>query len=96
MHCLDAGRRLAALNWGDTRFVGVPTENPQYGSWFMGKAGLSGKGPVSDDLDVLKKVFPFDLPPAGVLLEDGYEKAMLLQFEDSEPKATLERFGFAK
>ncbi len=62
----------------------------------MGKAGLSGKGPVSDDLDVLKKVFPFDLPPAGVLLEDGYEKAMLLQFEDSEPKATLERFGFAK
>ena len=94
LHCLDAGRKLAALNWGNTRFVGVPTENPQYGDWFMGKAGLTGKGPVSDDLAVLKKLFPFDLPPAGVALEDGYEKGMLLQFEDAEPKATLARLGF--
>ncbi len=95
MHCLDAGRKLATLNWGDTRFIGVPTENPQFGGWFMGKAGLTGKGPVSDDLDLLKKVFPFDLPPAGVALEDGYEKTMLLQFEDAEPKATLAKLGFA-
>jgi hypothetical protein len=96
LHCLEAGRRLAALDWGETRFVGVPTENPQFGNWFMGKAGLSGRGPVSNDLDQLKKIFPFDLPPAGVALEDGYEKTMLLQFEDSEPKATLEKIGFVK
>ena len=96
MHCLEAGRKLAALNWGDTRFVGVPTENPRFGGWFMGKAGLTGRGPVSDDLDVLKKLFPFDLPPAGVALEDGYEKTMLLQFEDAEPKATLTKLGFVK
>jgi uncharacterized membrane protein YphA (DoxX/SURF4 family) len=96
MHCLEAGRRLAALSWGDTRFIGVPTENPQFGGWFMGKAGLTGKGPVSDDLDVLKKLFPFGDPPAGVALEDGYEKAMLLQYEDAEPKATLVKLGFIK
>jgi uncharacterized membrane protein YphA (DoxX/SURF4 family) len=96
MHCLDAGRKLAALNWGDTRFIGVPTENPQFGGWFMGKAHLTGKGPVSDNVDLLKKVFPFDLPPAGVALEDGYEKAMLLQFEDAEPRATLAKLGFVK
>ena len=96
LHCLEAGRRLAALNWGDTRFIGVPTENPQFGSWFMGKAGLTGKGPVSTDLDRLKKIFPFDLPPAGVALEDGREKTMLLQFEDKEPAATLQRIGFAR
>ncbi len=96
LHCLDAGRKLAALNWGDTRFVGVPTENPQFGEWFLGKAGLTGKGPVVKDLDALKKLFPFDLPPAGVALEDGYEKAMLLQFEDKEPVATLSRIGFAR
>lgn len=95
LHCLDAGRKLAALNWGNTRFVGVPTENPQFGSWFMGKAGLTGRGPVSKDLDALKKIFPFDLPPAGVAIEDGYEKAMLLQFEDAEPGATLKKIGFA-
>jgi hypothetical protein len=51
---------------------------------------------VSKDLDLLKKVFPFDLPPAGVALEDGYEKAMLLQFEDAEPKQTLLKLGFVK
>jgi uncharacterized membrane protein YphA (DoxX/SURF4 family) len=94
LHCLEAGRKLAALKWGDTRFIGVATENPQFGGWFMGKAGLLGKGPVSTDLDKLKKVFPFDLPPAGVALENGREKKMVLQFEDKEPAATLAALGF--
>ncbi len=96
LHCRDAGQRLAALNWGDTRFVGVPTQNPQFGTWFMGKAGLTGKGPISNDLDLLRKTFPFDTPPAGVALENGYEKSMLLQFEGKEPASTLERLGFIK
>ncbi len=96
LHCLEAGRRLAALDWGDTRFVGVPTENPQFGDWFMGKAGLTGKGPVSKDLEPLQKLFPFDTPPAGVAIENGYEKAMLLQFEDQEPSATLRKIGFIR
>ena len=95
LHCLAAGRRLAALNWGDTRFVGVPWVNPQFGDWFMGKAGLTGKGVVSKDMDVLRKIFPFDTPPAGVAIEDGYEKTMLLQFEDKEPLNTLQKIGFA-
>ena len=96
LHCLEAGRRLAALNWGDTRFIGVPTENPQFGDWFMGKAGLTGKGPVSKDLALLQKTFPFDTPPAGVAIENGYEKAMLLQFEEQEPSATLKKIGFIR
>jgi uncharacterized membrane protein YphA (DoxX/SURF4 family) len=94
MHCLEAGRKLAAMNWGDTRFVGVATENPQFGGWFLGKAGLTGKGPLAKDLDVLRKLFPFDLPPAAVALENGYQKAMLLQFDDPEPAATLKKIGF--
>jgi uncharacterized membrane protein len=96
LHCLEAGRRLAALDWGDTKFVGVPTDNPQFGDWFMGKAGLTGRGTVSKDLDLLRKTFPFDTPPAGVALENGYEKTMLLQFEDAEPSATLKKFGFIR
>jgi hypothetical protein len=96
LHCLAAGRRLAALNWGDTRFIGVPTENPQFGDWFMGKAGLTGKGPVSRDLTALQKAFPFDTPPAGVAIENGYQKAMILQFEDQEPSATLKKIGFTR
>lgn len=94
MHCLDAGKKFAGYNWGDTRFIGVPTENPQFGGWFLGKAGLTGKGPLVKDLDVLKKLFPFDLPPAAVALENGYQKAMLLQFEGAEPTATLKKIGF--
>lgn len=95
LHCLEAGRKLAALNWGATRFIGVPTQNPQFAGWFMGKAGLLGKGPVSRDLALLRKAFPFDLPPAGVAIEDGYEKSMVLHFEDQEPRATLANLGFA-
>jgi hypothetical protein len=60
----------------------------------MGKAGLTGKGPVSKDLAILKKVFPFDTPPVGVAIENGFEKTMLLQFEDKEPSATLKQIGF--
>ncbi|HEX4278828.1 MAG TPA: MauE/DoxX family redox-associated membrane protein [Bryobacteraceae bacterium] len=96
LDCLNAGRKLASLNWKDARFVGVPTENPQFGDWFMGKAGLTGKGPVSKDLDVLRKVFPFSTAPAGVAIENGYEKAMLLQFEGTEPFATLKKLDFIR
>lgn len=96
LHCLEAGRRLAALNWGNTRFIGVPTENPELGAWFMGKAGLSGKGIISRDLAALKTAFPFESTPAGVAVENGYGKAMLRQFEEGEPAATLRRIGFAK
>jgi uncharacterized membrane protein YphA (DoxX/SURF4 family) len=95
MHCLEAGRKLAAMNLGDTKFVGIATENPQFAGWFMGKAGLTGKGPVAKDLDAMKKLFPFDLPPAAVALQDGYEKGMILQFEGDEPGATLKKLGFA-
>lgn len=93
-HCRDAGRRLAALHWRDVKFIGVPTQNPQFGMWFYKQANLEGKGPISGDLDLLKKVFPFDTPPVGVALENGTQKAMLLQFEDAEPAATLGKIGF--
>ena len=66
--------RLASLDWGDTKFVGVPTDNPQFGDWFMGKAGLTGRGTVSKDLDLLRKTFPFDTPPAGVALRERLRK----------------------
>lgn len=96
LHCLEAGRKLATLDWTGTRFIGVPTESPAAADHFMEQSGLKGKGPVSTDLDPLKKLFPFDLPPAAVALEDGHEKAMLLQFEDSEPAATLRKLSFAR
>jgi uncharacterized membrane protein YphA (DoxX/SURF4 family) len=93
MHCLDAAKRMAKLSWGDTQIVGVATEQPQFGQYFMQTTGL--KGVVSTDLDLLKKLFPFGDPPAGVALENGREKAALTQFEGDEPAATLKKLGFA-
>src|SRR5437867_2835252 len=78
-HCLDAGRRMAKLNWGDTRFVGVATEQPQFAQYFMETTGL--KGVVSTDIALLRKTFPFTDTPAGVALENGSEKAPLAKFE---------------
>jgi uncharacterized membrane protein YphA (DoxX/SURF4 family) len=94
--CLNAGRKLAALDWSGTRFIGLPTESPESADHFVEQAGLKGKGTVSTDVAGLRKLFPFDLPPAAVALEDGYEKAQLLQFEDREPGETLRKLGFAK
>lgn len=96
LHCLQAGQKLAKLDWMGTRVIGVPTESPGAADGFMERSGLKEKGPVSTDLDALKKLFPFDLPPAAVALEDGYEKTLLLQFEDQEPAATLRKLGFVK
>jgi uncharacterized membrane protein YphA (DoxX/SURF4 family) len=92
-HCLDAGRRMAKLNWGDTRFVGVATEQPQFAQGFMQMTAL--KGVVSTDLALLRKTFPFTDTPAGVAIENGHEKAALNQFEGEEPAATLKKLGFA-
>jgi uncharacterized membrane protein YphA (DoxX/SURF4 family) len=93
MHCLEAGKKLAHLSWGETQFIGVATEQPQFAAGFMQTTGL--KGVVSTDLQILRKTFPFVDPPAGVALENGHEKAMLTQFEGAEPAATLKNLGFA-
>ena len=93
MHCLEAGKKLAKLNWGETQFVGVATEQPQFGQGFMETTGL--KGVISTDLAILRKTFPFVDPPAGVALENGHEKAMLTRFEGDEPATTLKKLGFA-
>jgi uncharacterized membrane protein YphA (DoxX/SURF4 family) len=93
MHCLDAGKKLAKLNWGETQLVGVATEQPQFAQGFMQTTGL--KGVVSTDLGVLRKTFPFVDPPAGVAIENGHEKGMLTQFEGDEAAATLKKLGFA-
>ncbi len=98
LHCLDAGKKLAALDWD---------RHPPY--WRPHRRALipligSCRSRASRVLRVLsprisstlQKLFPFDLPPAAVAIEDGYEKAMLLQFENKEPGATLRKLGFVK
>jgi uncharacterized membrane protein YphA (DoxX/SURF4 family) len=94
LHCLDAGRRMSKLNWGDTRFVGVAVVRPYLAKGFMEHAGLHGV--VSTDLDLLKKTFPYTSAPAGVAIENGHEVQALAQMDEPEPETTLRKLNFAK
>lgn len=94
LHCLDAATRMAQYNWGDTRVVAIPTQEPQFGPGFLQRTKLNAA--LSNDLEPLKTIFPFVNAPAGVALENGREKAPITQFEDQEPGATLKQLGFVK
>jgi len=94
MHCLEAGRKLAKLNWGDTRVLGVPSRMPQFAENFMRMTAMNS--PVSTEWALLNKTFSIKGTPGGVALENGHEKAQLTQFEGSEPDATLLRLGFIR
>ena len=92
LHCLDAAKRMAKLNWGDTKLVAVPTQQFRFARAFMDSTGL--KGGISPDVETLKKVFPYVDAPTGVAIEDGYQKLSLTKFESPEPEASLRRLGF--
>lgn len=94
MHCLDAGERMAKLDWGDTKFVGQPVVRPQFAPAFMERTGL--KGVTAGDLALLKKTFPYAGTPAAVAIQDGREVEAITKFDDPEPVVTVRRLGFAK
>jgi hypothetical protein len=80
------------MNWGDTKIVVVPARVPQYAHDFLHDAKLSAG--VSNDLELLKKTFPYVSTPAAVAIEDGREKVKISQFGDVEPEATLKKIHF--
>jgi uncharacterized membrane protein YphA (DoxX/SURF4 family) len=92
MHCLEAGRKLAKMNWGDTKVIGVPSRMPQFAENFMKMTAMNR--PVSTEWTLLNQTFSIKGTPGGVALENGREKAQLTQFEGDEPETTLARMGF--
>jgi uncharacterized membrane protein YphA (DoxX/SURF4 family) len=91
-HCIDAAKSMSQLDWGDTRVVAIPVEEPQYSAQFLQMTGL--KAGVSKDFAELKQVFGFSGYPSGVALLNGRQKALLTQFDGSEPAAKLKQLGF--
>lgn len=91
-HCDEAARTMSKWNWKDTKVIGIPTRQPQFGAEFMQSTGL--KAPNSSDAEALKKVFPFGDPPYGVPLENGRQKASLQIFDKTEPEQTLRKMGY--
>lgn len=93
-HCDAAARKMSKLNWGDTKVVAIPTNDPQFAASFLHDTHL--KAMTSLDVQQLRKIFPFRDPPFGVALHNGREKAPVTRFEGNEPDETLKRIGFVQ
>jgi uncharacterized membrane protein YphA (DoxX/SURF4 family) len=91
MHCFDSAKRMAQLHWGDTRVVGVPVSQAHYAAQFMQDTGFHMA--ITTDHAKLREVFPYAGVPAGVVLQNGREKAPLTRFDGDEPAATLKQLG---
>ena len=94
MHCDAAARRMAKLNWKDTRVVAIPTRMPQFAAEFLKETGL--RAGTSNDLKLLRETFKFVDPPYGVALGSGRQKAAVASFDDSEPAKTLKQIGYVE
>jgi uncharacterized membrane protein YphA (DoxX/SURF4 family) len=92
VHCNDAARAMAKLGWRDVQIIGVPTEQPQFGPYFMATTGLGA--PVSNDLQLLKKAFSLHGTPYAVAIANGREKAAISDFDPQRLAARLREIGF--
>jgi uncharacterized membrane protein YphA (DoxX/SURF4 family) len=91
MHCFESAQKMSKLHWGDTRVVGVPISQVQFAAQFMQDTGF--RMTITTDRDRLRAVFPYAGVPAGVVIEDGRQKAALVKFDGEEPAASLKRLG---
>ena len=93
-HCYQAAKTMATFDWGNTKVIGIPTSMPQFAPGFMKDTGLNA--PVSNDLELMKKTFPFGDAPYGVALESGRQKQSFPHFEGVDPATGLKRIGFIR
>jgi len=94
LHCDAAARRMAKLNWKNTKVIAIPTRQQQFAAAFLRDTGLHAD--TSYDAAPLRAVFKFVDPPYGVALEHGHQKAAIATFEENEPAATLRKIGFVE
>jgi len=95
-HCDAAAKFMSKLDWGDTRIVAIPTEDPQWAGSFLHDTGL--RASTSLETAKLRKSFAFVDPPFGVALEGGRVKETFgqAQFYAPLPEADLKKLGFVK
>jgi uncharacterized membrane protein YphA (DoxX/SURF4 family) len=96
-HCEAAARKMAKLNWKDTKVVAIPIDTPQFAASFLHDTGF--KAGTSNDTDQLRGIFKFTTAPYGVALVRGHQKTTIdvgLFEKDGEPSATLRGLGFVE
>jgi len=97
MHCDAAARRMAKLDWKDTKVLGIPTTTPQFAADFLHDTGLKAyTSSDQKDIDALRSKFKFVNAPYGVALDAGRQLAAVGNFDESEPAKTLRSVGFVK
>lgn len=92
MHCLHAGQAMAKYEW-EVDFVGVPTQDPDWGPGFVEDAGLRNVL-LSPDVETLRETFVFQDVPYGALMENGEMIADIVFWEEPELGETFREHGF--
>jgi hypothetical protein len=94
LHCLAVGKDLSKYTF-PAEFVGVPTQDFDFGAGFLEDAGLTGKVKLSPDLDLLKETFPFNDVPYAAAIEDGkvLRRYTMIDLEEPEMGRSLREFG---
>ena len=92
LHCLHAGQTMAKYEW-QVDFIGIPTQDPDWGPGFLQDAGLTGVK-LSPDVERLRETFVFEDVPYGAVLEDGSVLERLVFWEEPELSETLRRHAF--
>lgn len=97
IHCLDVGKKLSKYEF-QADFVGVPTQDFEFGEGFLEDAGLTGKVKLSSDLDKLKQTFPFDDVPYAAAIEDGLvtQRFTMIDLEEPEMGRRLRELGIVQ
>jgi len=90
-HCEAAAKKMSTMHFGSTRVVAVPTQSPHFAASFLHDTNF--KAGTSNDLELLKKTFPFGDPPYGVVIDNGRQKGSVSRFEGDEPQGTLRKLG---
>ncbi len=97
LHCLDVGEKLSKYEFA-TDFIGIPTQDYDFGEGFLSDAGLTGKVKLSSDLDKLKQTFPFDDVPYAAAVEDGrvLHRFPMIELEEPAMGEKLRELGIVR
>ena len=91
-HCEDAAKHMSTYKWkSDVTVISFPTQQPQWAEGFLHDTKFVAK--VSPDTAEMRKLFVFNYPPYGVVLENGRVKGIVSHYEEPQPEADLRGFG---
>lgn len=91
-HCEDAAKHMSTYKWkSDVTVISFPTQQPQWAAGFLHDTKFVAK--VSNDTDMMRKLFVFNYPPYGVVLDNGRVKGIVQSYDEPQPEATLRSFG---